>query len=89
MNHDEAIALVLQLNCRGVELKQRRRLLVIEKGENQVGAELRWLIARNWNVVAQAVAAHRVAQRAVENRRLASIAGVARMIGGERALRTS
>ena len=63
MSPDEALGLVEVLKAQGVELRQRGRLLTIEKGAENTSARLREVIARNWGEVALAVSAHRQADR--------------------------
>lgn len=65
MTDDEALGLIQSLKVRGVEIRQRGRLLHIERGAQIAGGPLRELISRNWSDVARAVAAHRQADRLI------------------------
>ena len=65
MTDEEAIALVESLRTHGIELQQRGRLLLIERGTEKVEAGLRDVIARHWPIVAAAVAARRQARRTI------------------------
>ena len=63
MTDDEALGLIQSLKDKNVVLRQRGRLLHVERGAENVSARLREVIARNWGEVALAASAHRQADR--------------------------